>query len=147
MREAELFDLAPDMDTYIYLLFLRMSLGFFLSLSIFNVAVAMPLYISGSSQASQYETILPWIQCVSIANVIGDDNRLLAASCIGCLNWLALCGFALFFRRKVAAATASFTLNKYEDEDDMVAGQSLLLENLPADMKLHNAEHHTKALF
>lgn len=40
-----------------------------------------------------------------------------------------------------------YSLNKYEDEDVMIAGQSLILENLPREMKLHNIEHHTKAMF
>ena len=79
--------------------------------------------------------------------MIGDDNRLLAAFCIGFLNWCLLCAFIVSFKNKIDRAAARYTINKYEDEEVMVAGQSLLIENIPRDIKVHHAQHHTKALF
>lgn len=60
--DSELFAMAPDIDTYVYLVFLRMSVGFFLVLAIFNTIALMPIYYTGTAQAHLYETIMPQIQ-------------------------------------------------------------------------------------
>ena len=49
LRDSELFTMSPDIDTYVYLLFLRMSLSFFAILSCLNLLLALPLYLSGKA--------------------------------------------------------------------------------------------------
>lgn len=59
MSDKTLFTVSPNIDTYIYLLFLRMSSTFFFGLSLFNAIVVVPIYSSGDIQERYYETILP----------------------------------------------------------------------------------------
>ena len=122
MRDQDLFTMAPDLDTYVYLVFLRMSLWFFVCLAAINALVVMPIYSTGSAQAHHYKTILPRIQQITIANVIGDDNRLFAGFAFGCLNWGLLCVFIAVFKKKVDTASSTYNLNKYEVEEVMIAG-------------------------
>lgn len=47
MSDKTLFTVSPNLDTYIYLIFLRMSSMFFLGLTVFNAIVVIPIYSTG----------------------------------------------------------------------------------------------------
>jgi len=63
--------------------------------------------------------------------VIGDDLRLSFAFGLGCLNFISLCFFIYLFKTKVDKVTATQILNKYEDEEILISGQSIMIENIP----------------
>jgi hypothetical protein len=50
VSDEKLFSMSPDIDTYIYLLFLRMSLAFFALLAAINILVTIPIYSTGIAQ-------------------------------------------------------------------------------------------------
>lgn len=72
ISDKKIFNLAPDLNTYIYILFLRLSLNFILCLTLINAVVLIPLYLTGIIHSSYYETILPSLQKLTIANIISD---------------------------------------------------------------------------
>jgi len=127
LRDYELFNMSTDVNTYVYLVFLRMSLRFFLVLGIVNCLILIPLYTTGTAQRELYKTILPQIQRTTIANVIGEDLRLVFSFLVGVLNWLALCIFIYQFKARVEEISTKFNHNKYEDRDVMAASQSLMI--------------------
>lgn len=49
ISDKELYVLAGDIDTYIYLLFLRMAVYFMFALCIVNNGVLLPIYSNGST--------------------------------------------------------------------------------------------------
>jgi hypothetical protein len=61
LRDCELFNMSSDVNTYVYLVFLRMSLRFFLVLALVNCLILIPLYTTGTAQKELYKTILPQI--------------------------------------------------------------------------------------
>jgi hypothetical protein len=93
--------MATDVNTYVYLIFLRMSLHFFLALALVNLALLVPLYATGTAQSDLYQTVLPRIQRVTIANIIGDQLRLSLSFVVGLANWAALCLFIWLFKGKI----------------------------------------------
>lgn len=49
LKDNELFTLATDVNTYMYLVFLRMTLRFFLVLAVLNCLILIPLYTTGTA--------------------------------------------------------------------------------------------------
>lgn len=117
MSDNKLFNLSPDLDTYIYVLFLRSSLNFFLCLALINGVFLIPMYLTGVINSSYYETILPHLQKLTIANIISDQPRLYVAFGMNCFSFLLLCIFILHFKRKVDYIMTNYTQNKYDEED------------------------------
>lgn len=126
IKDSDLLTLSPSIDTYIYLTFLRMSLWFFSILTLINGLFVVPIYSTGLAQVKSYQTVLPHIQRITIANVIGDDSRINASFIVGCVNWLLLCLFIMLFKRKIDLTNKN-ALNKYDDNEVRMAGQTLMV--------------------
>ena len=51
IKDSDLMTISPSIDTYIYLVFLRMSLWFFIILAFINGLFVVPIYSTGLAQA------------------------------------------------------------------------------------------------
>jgi hypothetical protein len=58
-----------------------------------------------------------------------------------------LCFFIAYFRKKIDYVVTHHSENKYEDEDELISEQSLMISNIPKTLKYGNVIHHTNALF
>jgi len=54
IKDMELFVLAGDIDTYIYLLFLKIGVYFMFVLTVINVAILCPVYYMGKTDENYH---------------------------------------------------------------------------------------------
>lgn len=53
----------------------------------------------------------------------------------------------MVFKSKITYLLNNYAINKYDEEDVILSEQSMMIQNIPMGMKLHQAKHHISAFF
>lgn len=109
ISDKQLFVLSGDIDTYVYLLFLRNLIYFVTILAVLNCAVLLPLYATGqtadlcfNNPGNVNATIyLSDIQKLCIGNGINQNSRIYTSFGISLLNTFLCFGFAVRMKGKI----------------------------------------------
>ena len=97
-----------------------------------NSAITLPLYVSAVLPYTFYDTQLPQLQILTLANVLDDPVRMSLAGTLVVLLNFSIFAYFLYFRTKNPTNTneSDYQLTNLL-EDEILTETSLLIEDAP----------------